>query len=297
MTSVHTRFADLFEGRTDAVGLWDGGCSREPVSLATFECHLMGWRKFGVYPLRDDGLVKWGCSDIDVDDFDAACNLQTAFAVKGIHSFVEKTRRGYHVWVFASEWVTARVMRRAFLAAHAAIGLPPKEVNPKQEEAKGLGNYVRLPYPGALTNGDERQMLLSDGLPIDLEAFLSLAEERLVSGAQLSPLASLYKPAEKVSAVGIRASDLGVAEGYVNGYIRQVWVNGPLKHQDRSNVLCYLAHLMREYGTPLEHALAILRDADRRWGKFHGRDDAEEQIVKVLETAYSKPEGTNRNAF
>jgi len=54
---------------------------------------------------------------------------------------------------------------------------------------------------------------------------------------------------------------------------------------------------MREYGTPLEHALAILRDADRRWGKFHGRDDAEEQIVKVLETAYSKPEGTNRNAF
>jgi hypothetical protein len=41
----------------------------------------------------------------------------------------------------------------------------------------------------------------------------------------------------------------------------------------------------------------ILRDADRRWGKFHGRDDAEEQIVKVLETAYSKPEGANRNAF
>jgi len=295
--SVESAFAELFAGRVDAAGLWDGGCSREPVSLASYESHLMGWRPFGVYPLRDDGLVKWGCSDIDVDDFDAACNLQTAFLVKGVHAFVEKTRRGYHVWVFASEWVTARVMRRAFLAAHAAIGLPPKEVNPKQEEAKGLGNYVRLPYPGALTGNDERWMVSSDGMPIDLEAFVSLAEERVVSAAQLSPLASLYRPAEKVSTAGIRASDLGVAEGYVNGYIRQVWMNGPLKHQDRSNTLCYLAHLMREYGTPLAHALAVLRDADRRWGKFYGRDDAEEQLIKVLETAYSKPEGTNRGAF
>jgi len=295
--SVTERFATLFAGRTDAMGLWDGGCSREPVGLAAFEAHLMGWRMFGVYPLRDDGLVKWGCSDIDVDDFDAASNLQTAFAVKGVHAFVEKTRRGYHVWVFADDWVTARVMRRAFLAAHAAVGLPPKEVNPKQEEAKGLGNYVRLPYPAALTGGEERVMVTSDGLMYDLESFLDLAEERLVSASQLSPLAALYKPAEKVATVGLRASDLSVAEGYVNGYIRQVWMNGPLKHQDRSNTLCYLAHLMREYGTPLEHAFAVLSDADRRWGKFHGREDAEEQLRSILASAYSKPEAANRNAF
>jgi hypothetical protein len=47
----------------------------------------------------------------------------------------------------------------------------------------------------------------------------------------------------------------------------------------------------------LEHAFAVLSDADRRWGKFHGREDAEEQLRSILESAYSKPEAANRNAF
>jgi hypothetical protein len=282
------RFVGLFDGRRDAAGLWSGGCSRMDVTDEMFGSHLLGTFVFGVYPLRDDGLVRWGCSDIDVDDFDAAMNLKTAFQVKGVRSWVERTSRGFHVWVFAAEWVTARVMRRAFLAAHTAIELPAKEVNPKQEEAKGLGNYVRLPYPGVLSGASERWMVSDSLTPIEFDVFLSEAEESVVSPAQLAALASLYEPKQKANLVGVVPAALQESEATVNAYIRHIWLNGPLPHQDRSNTLCYLAHLMREYGTPPKNAYAVLRDADKRWGKFHERVDCEEQLLRILEMAYSK---------
>lgn len=282
------QFADLFAGRTDAYGSWDGGAVHGEVTLETYERHLSGHELIGIYPLRDEGVVKWGCTDIDVDDIDAARNLQTAFRMKGVQSWVERTRRGYHVWVFASDWVTARVMRRAFLAAHTAIGLPAKEVNPKQEEAKGLGNYVRLPYPSALDEEHGVRVMLSEaGHDIPLDVFLSDACEYLVSPDQLKPLAELYQPAVKVDH-SFGSVDLEQARYHVNAYIRHIWNKGPLEGQDRSNTLCYLSHLMREHGTPMDYALAILKDADRRWGKFHTREDGEEQLAKIVTDTYGK---------
>jgi len=72
-------FSELFDGRTDAYGTWDGGSVKASVTSDMFASHLNGDFYFGVYPLLDDSTVKWGCSDIDVDDLDAARNLQTAF--------------------------------------------------------------------------------------------------------------------------------------------------------------------------------------------------------------------------
>lgn len=287
MDDVET-FASLFEGRTDAYGSWDGGAVHRPVTINTYERHLSGAELVGIYPLRDEGVVKWGCTDIDVDDIDSARNLQSAFRMKGIQSWVERTRRGYHVWVFASEWVTARVMRRAFLAAHKAIGLPAKEVNPKQEEAKGLGNYVRLPYPSALDEGAAvRVMLTESGQHIPFDVFLSEAQETLVTSAQLKPLAELFQPAAKVEHT-FTTMDPEQSKYFVNAYIRHIWMKGPLEGQDRSNTLCYLSHLMREHGTPIDNAFAIIKDADRRWGKFHTREDGDEQLLKIVTDTYGK---------
>jgi hypothetical protein len=282
------QFAELFQGRTDAYGTWDGGAARSPVTLETFERHLFGAELIGIYPLRDEGIVRWGCSDIDVDDYDAACNLQTALLMKGVRSWIEKTRRGYHVWVFCSEWVTARVMRRALLAAHAAIGLPAKEVNPKQEEAKGLGNYVRLPYPSVFDEFVGVRFMMSDsGQAMELDVFLSEAQETLVTSEQLRPLAELFQPATKVDHT-FASVDMQQARYHVNAYIRHIWSKGPREGQDRSNTLCYLSHLMREHGTPADYALAILRDADRKWGKFHLREDCDEQLAKIVTDTYGK---------
>lgn len=282
-------FMSLFGGRTDAYGTWEGGSVKADVAYATFARHLYGQELIGIYPLTDNSTVMWGCTDIDVDEIDLALNLKTAFEIKGIQSFVEKTRRGYHVWVFADDWIPAPIMRRAFLAAHEAVRVPAKEVNPKQEEATGLGNYVRLPYPNGINEMPENRYVLSEATlePISLKEFLTEAKQTRTSINLLRPLAELHKPRKRATldVTSVRM-DVQEALDYVSPYVATVWRNGPVGDLDRSNILCMMVHKMREYGTPINHAYTVLVDADKRWGKFHNRPDATEQLVKIVEDIY-----------
>lgn len=282
-------FMSLFGGRTDAYGTWEGGSVKADVAYSTFARHLYGQELIGIYPLTDNSTVMWGCTDIDVDEIDLALNLKTAFEIKGIQSFVEKTRRGYHVWVFADDWIPAPIMRRAFLAAHEAVKVPAKEVNPKQEESTGLGNYVRLPYPNGINEMPENRYVLSEATlePISLKEFLTEAKQTRTSINLLRPLAELHKPRKRAS-LDVTSVRLDVQEAldYVSPYVATVWRNGPVGSLDRSNILCMLVHKMREYGTPMNHAYTILVDADKRWGKFHNRADGTEQLVKIVEDIY-----------
>lgn len=289
MNDAIETFMELFKGRNDAYGTWEGGSVKAEVSYKSFARHLYGEELIGIYPLIDNSTVMWGCTDIDVDEIDLALNLKTAFEIKGIQSFVEKTRRGYHVWVFANDWIPAPIMRRAFLAAHEAVRIPPKEVNPKQEEATGLGNYVRLPYPNGMNEMPENRYVLSEATlePISLKEFLTEAKQTRTNINLLRPLAELHKPRIRASldVTSVRL-DVQQALDYVSPYIATIWRNGPVGNLDRSNILCMLVHKMREYGTPMNHAYTILVDADKRWGKFHNRADGTEQLVKIVEDIY-----------
>jgi hypothetical protein len=289
MNDAIETFIDLFKGRGDAYGTWEGGSVKASVGYSTFAKHLYGEELVGIYPLVDDSTVMWGCTDIDVDEIDLAINIKTAFQIKGIQSFIEKTRRGYHVWVFADEWIPAPIMRRAFLSAHEVVKVPAKEVNPKQEEATGLGNYVRLPYPNGMNEMPENRYMLSEQTlePMTLKEFLEKAVDARTSINLLRPLAELHKPRRKVTLdVNSVRQDVQEALDYVSPYIATVWRNGPVGDLDRSNILCMMVHKMREYGTPMNYAYTILVDADKRWGKFHNRPDAVEQLVKIVEDIY-----------
>ncbi len=283
-------FMSLFSGRSDAYGAWEGACIRSSVTYETFARHLYGQELVGIYPLTQGNTVKWGCSDIDVDDIDSARNLQTALKVKGVHSFVEKTRKGYHVWVFANDWVPAAMMRRAFLSAHEAIGLPPKEVNPKQEEATGLGNYVRLPYPNGYNEQPEvRYVMFQDSdEPMTLKQFLDEAMDNRISIKLLEPLAKLHRPKQRAVLDLPTSTSVAEALQHANGYIERMWREGPLPNSDRSSTLIRMCHFMREFEVPINYAYIILVDADKRWGKFHEREDAVVHLTKIIEDAYGK---------
>lgn len=290
MTDAVEIFMDLFKGRSDAYGTWSGGSIRSEVNYSSFARHLNGEELIGIYPLTSESTVRWGCSDIDVDDLDAARNLQTAFKMKDVASYVEKTVKGYHVWVFADDWVPAAVMRRAFLSAHQVIGLAPKEVNPKQEEATGLGNYVRLPYPDGYDQMPEVRYMLFDAqdVPMTLGQFLASAPYNRTSINLLKPLADLYRPPRRAVVEPNINAPIRESLKYINGYIANIWRNGPMNNGDRSNTLVRMCHYMREYGTPINHAYCILVDADKRWGKFHERPDAVVHLTKIIEDAYGK---------
>ena len=293
MNDAIEEFMELFQGRTDAYGTWEGGSKKEPTNYSSFARHLYNEELIGIYPLRDDNTVKWGCSDIDINDIDLARNLQLALQIQNVPAFIEKTVKGFHVWVFASEWIPAAIMRRAFLSAHEAINLAAKEINPKQEEATNLGNYVRLPYPGAMVQEPETRYMLDDeDMPIAFGTFLAEALDNRVSTKQLRPLAEKHKPRGKATLENINVSaTVEEALNHCSRHIKAVWYGGPLQSQDRSNTLCMLVHRMYDYNVPINLAYVVLADADKRWGKFHLREDCVEQLTKIVEDIYGQETG------
>lgn len=286
-------YIQLFRGRGDVYGAWTGGCVRKSLNSDRFLGHLQGDELIGVYPLvphKGNWWCAWGCSDIDVDDLDAARNLEMAFKMKDIRAWVEKTRKGYHVWVFASSLVPSHVMRRAFLVAHQAIGYPAKEVNPKQESAgTGFGNYVRLPYPSAVEGRlTERYILRDDDTPMPFIEFLEQATSSRAPLERLEALAELWVPPRRTHVI-VEESDMDVRSALKQAgpvaYV--IWRDGPLEGSDRSNTLFRLACRLRDAGMEPMPALTIVKSADKRWGKFHERQDGHKELVKIIERSYN----------
>jgi len=287
-----SKFIDLFSGRTDAYGSWEGGCIKKEVKQDLFMSHLMGIIGFGVYPVDENNMTRWGCSDIDVPDLDAVRNLQTALAVKKLRTWVERSRRGYHLWLFASEKVPASDMRRCLLAAHQVCQYPAKEVNPKQETVtNGYGNYVRLPYFGGWENQpSERIVLDEDDMPLDLATFVFDAHSNRVPPSLIADVAKLWTPPTPSPAIFRSGKPMSLSElrYMISPYSYTIMSNGPLEGSDRSSTLVRLAYRLRSDGLLPAETLTMLIEADKKWGKFHDREDGimhlESIVMKVYES-------------
>jgi hypothetical protein len=307
-------FADLFQGNPNAYGTVEGGCVRAAPDFAAHLEHPSS--SIGIYPMVEsaaervhfkaehdvDGgawYVRWGCTDIDNKADPESCwplarNLVKALAALGLAAHVERTKgKGYHVWVFASDWVPAIVMRRALLAAHQVAGVAPTEVNPKQVDTTGikagLGNYVNLPYAADREAG--RRCVVDDsGFEVPLDDFLEAAYANLASFDRLVSAAKLYIAPPKVQAVSYTEPKADAAElaKALKGLAFTIWKNGPLEGRDRSGTLGRMCHLMAEQALPPGEAMVLLRDADCRWGKFFDRSDCDLQLGKLIEVAYTK---------
>lgn len=294
--AVVGHFVHTFRGRGDAYGTWEGGARREPLTRRTFEQHLTNGPFIGVYPLVGT-RVAWGCVDIDGKDFGhdwdvmwrLADNLTTVLSVKKIYGHQERTANGIHVWVFPSaSLVPAAHMRRALMAACTAIGYNPKEVNPKQEDAKGgLGNYVRLPYYGALDNGTppDRYFVDSNRKALSLESALEAVEAGKTDPSDLAVVAELWSPPERQTFSVNRdiGADIKHLTDLMPGKAWVIWRDGPINGADRSGTLVRLAGILAEEGLPADVIFHLVRTADERWGKYHQRDDCEEQLTRIIE--------------
>jgi hypothetical protein len=315
--SDHVDFAELFQGNPCAHGTVEGGCVR---SAPDFGAHLFQPdRSIGIYPMVESAVlrkqflsvhgvdggawyVRWGCTDIDNADDPEAClplarNLWKVLRRLGITSWVERTKgKGYHVWVFAQEWVPAIVMRRALLAAHQVAGVKPTEVNPKQVDTTGikagLGNYVNLPYPCLWEDAGRRVVIDPwDGYPRTLPEFLDDAMHGRTPYDTLYAAAKLYIAPPPVRAVAYTEPSVEAATLARNlpGLPYTIWKNGCLEGRDRSTTMARFCHLCAEASIDPGDCMVMLRDLDARLGKFIDRVDRQEQLDRLLDTAYSKP--------
>ena len=286
-----SEFIDLFSGRTDAYGSWEGGCVKEPVTQSLFMEHLLGTIGIGIYPVTPDNMTRWGCSDIDVPDLDAVRNLQAVLRHQQIPTWVERSRRGYHLWLFATEPVPASAMRRCLLAAHQVCNYPAKEVNPKQETVtNGYGNYVRLPYFGGWDKQPTERIVLSDDeTPLDLGSFVLRAHAERVVPERIHRVATLWKPpvsTPMMMRTG-KPMSLGELKYLISPYTYTILTDGPLEGSDRSSTLVRLASRLRQDGLMPAETLTMLVEADKKWGKYHDREDGimylEQIVLRVYE--------------
>lgn len=290
-------FVMLFRGRGDAYGSNTGSCIKQDLTVDVFRSHLDGsGDPIGVYPMvpfKGDWYTVWGCSDIDVDDYSLARELQDALSAGGVHSYIERSRsKGYHVWVFADNLVPARDMRRMLLAAHQVADIPAREVNPKQESLSSsmqYGNYVRLPYPNGLAHTPERQVIIDDNRnPVPLQDFLKSVQ--LVGSEVIARLAGLYKPPVSVTTIHAnytQCESLPVAMKNLSPLGKVIWRDGPLPNGDRSRALTKLGWECVRSGLNPSEARVVIVDADRRWGKYHNRTNGELEIDKIINRVYS----------
>ena len=302
------QFAELFLGRMDAFGTEEGGCERTTDSLWVnyvdrIKQHLGDGEPMGVYPMvlvGDYWQVNWGCVDFDEGEETAwieAQNLRVVLGDLGITGWVERSRsKGFHVWVFASAPTRAEHMRKALLGATQIAKASTKEINPKQfEMAEGqLGNYVRLPYPHALTDSemsDRRVMVSEDGFPIRYAEFVETAHQQRANPALFEQYQSLWKPPRKAA----QSQSLTITADELDGDLPSIYrmskrthhafSYGPFEDTDRSGFLFRLGLYLADDGFTPNEALALLCNADERWGKFIERGDLHE-IEKIVSKVY-----------
>lgn len=313
---IEDRMLDVFGGRMDSYGKDvpkdgdpAGGGMRVDgnVTPQLVKQHLYGEIGIGLYPTwhNDNGVLmaSWGCCDIDTGDWSEAYALVVSLRAMGMVPHVERSRsKGWHTWLFPSEPVTALEMRRALKVAYAAIELPAKEANPKQETLKPgqVGNYVRLPYKGAMSNfGNDfaKQCFMvgydvkHDGFPIGPTDWLYEFD----TGFQTSPdvIKKWAYKWQEPSRAEVSVRTYGDAElqelcGGLRGDLLLFVKNGP--RNDRSAGMVALAHKLRgaKY-TPTE-AFNILCVADSQWGsKYESRGVAmrDKYVTEIIERVYA----------
>lgn len=199
-------FASLFGGHGGALFDSDRArCVWQRVTLETFRRHLVGTQAIGTYPVRPDDTCRWGCIDIDEDNFDLGLMVWQCWDWNGVPAWLEKSRsKGWHVWVLTNKWIPAKTMREAGLWVAYLCGLEDIEVNPKNESAKatrtGLVNTVRLPYPG---NANPGRMVMIDAerqnptKTFKVEVFVSRALREVASEDRLGLLQGKYQQRRK----------------------------------------------------------------------------------------------------
>lgn len=288
------KFAELFTGRTDAYGTDTGGACWSPVTLKTYERHLDGVEPIGIYPVVSN-MVRWGCCDIDTGEWSEAFMLATALKGMRLNPWVERSRsKGWHIWVFVPDWVSAADMRRCLKVAYKAIDLPAREANPKSEMLRPnqLGNYVRLPFKAATIMRPSRQTFTAawaagtDGVPVEPDLWLCEGYGPLYSDPNTVSYwaEKWYEPARKSANIVIDRDDvdaLKLAEKLPSSW-RNTWLNGDVR--DRSATFVAMGYDLAKHGWQPQDVYDILWACP--WNKYRDRPDGEHYVQDICDRVF-----------
>ncbi len=198
------RFKNIFEGLERAHGVTKIGSSngngtkvkgqsfvkREPVTDELWLSHLQGTDSLGVIPINDNNQCKWGCIDIDsYAGFDHQ-KLINKIKLLNLPLIVFRSKSGgAHIFLFATDYIEAKIMRDKLTQIKAVLGYGGSEVFPKQTELKSqddTGNFLNLPYFNS--DNTTRYAFLESGEASSLEGFYGIYERNAQTPEQLEKI-------------------------------------------------------------------------------------------------------------
>jgi hypothetical protein len=141
------QYMSLFVGRLSdhSIQLETGLYARagKPLDRARVLAHLRGEVSLATYLIDDAGLCKFAVMDADSENgFFSLASVQQQLITGNIPAWLERSRRGAHLWIFLARPVTPSLLR-AWLLPFCPAGV---EFYPKQSASKGYGSAIRLPF-------------------------------------------------------------------------------------------------------------------------------------------------------
>lgn len=149
-------FRDVFRFRQDCYGIayenGGVGCRRDPLTDQVISDHLEGRTRIGGYLIVEGSKTNVGVVDMDYRCWSHVEGYLEAAEGIGIPAYIEPSKsKGYHLWHFFSEAVSAAQVRQLIMRIISIANLPDNlEVFPKQDSVSGdgVGNCINLPLFG-----------------------------------------------------------------------------------------------------------------------------------------------------
>ena len=156
---------DLFAKQMD-----DGRyiCVHKPLTLKHLLAHLEGSLTLGTYMVDQESKTRMMALDADDDQgFERLGTLAKTLAEKDIPSYLEKSRRGGHLWFFFSKVIPGYQVREFGSGILAHHQFQDVELYPKQDKlADGPGSLVRMPFGVHRKTGKRYGFFTPDGSPL-----------------------------------------------------------------------------------------------------------------------------------
>jgi len=196
------RFIQRWDVRSEQ--LEDGRyvCIREPLTVNHLYSHLRGEITLGTYVLNQESKVRFVVLDHDGEDgWGYLLKCGSRIAQDGIPAYLEKSRRGGHVWIFFDEPIAglkARGFAQAMVQKHR---FEQFEIYPKQDDAgQGLGSLIRLPFGVHRLTGRRYGFFASEGEPLGKtlrEQMDALQNPQFISEPFLKKYTNISSPREQ----------------------------------------------------------------------------------------------------
>jgi hypothetical protein len=123
-------------------------CIHEPLNVSLLYAHLSGKITLGTYVLNEESKARFVVLDNDTENgWKYLLDCGSKLSKSGIPAYLEKSRRGGHIWMFFREAIDGHLARGFSQGIVKQLGFKNFEIYPKQDNVgDGFGSLIRLPF-------------------------------------------------------------------------------------------------------------------------------------------------------